>query len=360
MAISRRRRTALTVGLGGLLMASPAAGLGLGLRNYKNQGTLTKKNTARARAQQMHALMMTRQHAQPFVPKNLGHHRVNTSKDLLKLAKLSSLQGRARVLVWDNSDMRIFKDRDFYVHMARLYDANATSLTAAADPYGIAPGTHLASRFADMLPLFASTDKRWIKHSSSANTGGLKGNTILSLYHHAVYLGNGLTFGIPEGINTLSHFMEGNKAYYEIVYPHSSLEKKKAIFRRVAHVFTEIDSRPDSNFSRYSAIRRNCEHMATYLMTGKATSIQATRAKIVWLGVGAVFASRVLARAVFFVKKVTKLMRRWGFKPGMRKDAIDQTYDRQRRTYSFLNSIRGRIPRELTNARNASLTMREM
>jgi hypothetical protein len=361
----RRRRTTLAAGLGGLLLSTPAAGLGLGLRNYKNQGTLAKKNTARARVQQMTDLLH-RPPGQAFMQKNLGPHRVNTSKDMLKLAQLHSVVWDPmatmipqRRLVWGDKNIQFFKPRDFFLHMASLYSAEATSLTAAADPYGIAPGTHLASRFTDALPLFASKGKRWIKHSSYAgnSTKGLENDTFLSLYHHVIYLGNGLTFGFPEGLGTLSHFMKGNKAYYEIVYPGSSTDKK-SIFRRVAHAFTEGLTRPNSDFSasKYNVIKRNCEHLATYIMTGKATSLQVSRAEILLIGLGTAYAAAVLAKAVFFVRKISKIMRKWGFKSGMRRNAIDQVYDRQKRKYSFLNSIRGRIPKELVDARNAALS----
>jgi hypothetical protein len=74
------------------------------------------------------------------------------------------------------------------------------------------------------------------------------------------------------------------------------------------------------------------------------------------IGLGTAYAAAVLAKAVFFVRKISKIMRKWGFKSGMRRNAIDQVYDRQKRKYSFLNSIRGRIPKELVDARNAALS----
>jgi hypothetical protein len=49
-------------------------------------------------------------------------------------------------------------------------------------------------------------------------------------------------------------------------------------------------------------------------------------------------------------KKATKLMRAWGFKDGMTKNAVNREYARQKSQYSLLNRWRGRVPQDLAMA----------
>ena len=49
-------------------------------------------------------------------------------------------------------------------------------------------------------------------------------------------------------------------------------------------------------------------------------------------------------------RKATQVMKSWGFKDAMTKNAIDQLYTRKKSEYSFMNKIRGRVPHNLTLA----------
>jgi hypothetical protein len=350
MTTSRRRQIALA----SLLLLSPAAAAASNRKkvafqrsvvrpamslkqNMKDSETMTNlRNNIRR--------LIVPSKTSPFSQLDNGTIKIDTSKNVWNLAQRYS-----------PTFLPFYGEHDLLVHIAGMYDADPASLTAVSDSYGIAPGTHLTSQFMKApIPLFLSKGTGWVQRENpTAHKKMVENNSSSSLYHHVVYLGNGWTYGYPEGLGSVQNFMGDNKKFYEVVYPASSKSTKKEVFRRAIQVITHaVGPRP----SKYDKIQKNCEHMATYIMTGKAQSIQVSRAKFAMLGIGSATLIGLIAAAAAARKVGVKLMRRWGFKPGMRKDDITRAYERHKQSYSILNSLRGRIPKELSQARNAALS----
>lgn len=353
------RRRAIIAGLGGLLLTS-AVGKSMAAENEKQNIKNDVLNSYRRdfqRTRKQAQDIMTSTPVLPFDSDLLADSKkIVTSQNIKNIVSGTSCHhvgpyGRGCP---QSTRGKMSVEDTFLTHMASIFDARPEVLTAAADRFGIAPGTHLASRFMEApIPLFLSTSAGWTGHDNpqrgSATYGD--GNTSCSLYHHAVYLGDGWTYGYPEGLGTIQKFMGRNKKYYEVAYPHT--QDKKEIFRRAIDV---IRHKRNKGFQRkYNKITTNCEHMATYIMTGTPASLQVLRAKLVLLGIGALTLARTVQGAAAARKKGVKMMRKWGFKPGMKPHEIDRVHDQKRQKYSIFNHVRGRVPKELSHAKNAAL-----
>jgi hypothetical protein len=249
-------------------------------------------------------------------------------------------------LLFDPGSIWSERQTKFLQDMAELLHGPTLS---SPDPYGLVPGTHIASRFDESgVPLFLTKGSGFQKQDSPFENVAIHNNSRNSLYHHGVYLGNGWVLGFPEGLSTLEDFIGYNKLYYKVTYPRKI--DQKDVVRRAVQVFyaRRID------FGKgYDLFRKNCEHVATYIMTGTPQSLQVTRAKMIVLGIG----SGLILALKAAQKASRKLMRSWGFKPGMNKHQIHEQYNKQIAKYSIMNRLRGRIPPQLTQARNTALQL---
>jgi hypothetical protein len=217
------------------------------------------------------------------------------------------------------------------------------------DRYGIAPGTHIASHISDLgaPPVFKTgVSSVWKRHEIGTKENAQ--NTICSLYHHGVYIGNGTIFGFPEGLTKMEDFAKGNQAFYEIKYRKPA--NKRDVLQRAAQIIHHYYFGRVKRGNNYNFLDRNCEHIATFIATGRAQSLQVARAT--WVFLGGTLLSLVSA-ASSMMKKAKKLMRQWGFKPGMSKDSVYKLYEKKRQTYS---TLWGRVPKSLKDARDIALS----
>jgi hypothetical protein len=170
---------------------------------------------------------------------------------------------------------------------------------AYLDRFNIKPGTHLAVRFTNALPIPMLTfrSKTWKPRTDFLPTYMQKSGPLrkiqelydggMCLFHHGVYLGNGWVIGHPEGLSRLEDFSHG-QVIFEVHYkngvalPHLQ-RVKRAIQIAVQSVllrFNKTTINNNKNFamtgSQYSIRRRNCEHFVTFIVTGISESTQAS------------------------------------------------------------------------------------
>ena len=172
--------------------------------------------------------------------------------------------------------------------------------SAYKDAFGLVPGTHLASPMNWRFPVAAkwATSQVYEKHGEADGSDG-----ICTMYHHGVYLGEGMVMGFPEGLGTLKEFAPDG-TFYTVSYAY---DKQTAFKRAVLTASWEMPT--------YDPMHNNCEHFVTMLTTGRASSLQALRAKMVLRAVAVGSSAVALARAAK-AKREARLVKRWGFKPG--------------------------------------------
>jgi hypothetical protein len=108
--------------------------------------------------------------------------------------------------------------------------------------------------------------------------------------HHAIYIGNGTVVGFPEGIQSLRDVVNmGNKVY--ALPPDVNNLPTREIVKRATQYAVDNFYSPKLSIQKYNMFERNCEHFASFILTGKATSFQADRAKLI-AAIGALKAGR--------------------------------------------------------------------
>ena len=344
--VSKKQAFASAV-VGGLALLNPAGAAGIGV----GRDLALARDRAREKAS-------TLIHLEPlFPPENVFSHLdphsvpiIKNSRNVLNLIELIQKNEKglsARSYSVEDGAATTMKVK-FLQNMADLLERRTLS---SPDPYGLVPGTHIASRFAESyVPFFLATGSGFQKQDSPFKNSAQIDNSRNSMYHHGVYLGNGWVLDFPDGLSTLEKFIGKNKLYYKVTYPWKI--DQKDVVRRAVQVFVAgLDPRYKLEYDTES---KNCEHVATYIMTGTPRSLQVTRARMTLIGIGLGYWTLVLKVAL---RKSRKLMRAWGFKPGMNKHEIHERYKNQIAKYSVMNRLRGRVPPQLTQARNTALQL---
>jgi hypothetical protein len=184
---------------------------------------------------------------------------------------------------------------------------------AANDSRGIRPGTHLVVRYSRWAWPLNPGAIRWgqlnnMQTSVSGTTPVRKkvGNVLkralqtFSIMHHGIYVGDGIVMAYPEGLETIEEFTEGRQAY---VVPHAAQLQPGVVVKRA--IQSAIASH--IGYNKYDMIDNNCEQFVSFIMTGKATSLQVRQQLFpIIVGVGGIY----IAIAARRVKRDIAMLRR--------------------------------------------------
>lgn len=231
-------------------------------------------------------------------------------------------------------------------------------LSAEKDPLGLRPGTHLVSFTEDNISIpypFNPTAMTWKNVKKNYASPSLA-KRMCNIVHHLVYLGNGTTIGFPEGLGQI----ENNHTYFVVPHkpgtvlpPHVVVERSLQLLAEEANAFTS---------QRYNLFGKNCEHFATFLLTGTARSIQAdavlipltilaqhkfvggvtekvTKWQKMLYDMGILKREGARSKSTRPAKQNMRTLRKYGLRPGMTNDQIDAWELRQRRKWNVLGLL---------------------
>ena len=212
------------------------------------------------------------------------------------------------------------------------------NLTKERDPYGISPGTHLAFPFAQDtlkpfvgkgLGMFGRQRMRLIVPGWD-DASGLRG--VYSLFHHAVYIGNGMVMHVGGGgyermirkdhtdyvgLDSLALASGMGKGLY-IVEHARTLPPLQIMYN--------IINSPGG--WKYNMMSKNCEHFVTEVVTGVPFSAQVER--YIQGGIAGIFLVAVL------VESTARKFASDGHPTTYLKNIFRESYDIARRTAKFL------------------------
>ena len=184
---------------------------------------------------------------------------------------------------------------------------------AANDTRGIRPGTHLVARYSRWAWPLNPGSIRWGQLNTtqtpvSGTTPVRKkvGNVLkralqtFSIMHHGIYVGDGLVMAYPEGLQTIEEFTQGRQAY---VVPHAAQLQPGVVVKRALQSAVAFHI----GYKEYNTIQNNCEQFVSFIMTGKATSLQVRQQLFpIIVGVGGIY----IAIAARRVKRDIAVLRR--------------------------------------------------